>query len=36
MTIEKILKGLFVISTFTWAMMTITLLLSVLFGLGLL
>ena len=35
MTIEKILKGLFVISSFAWAMTTITLLLSVLFGLGL-
>jgi len=36
MTVEKILKGAFVISTFAWVMMTMALLLSVLFGLGLL
>ena len=36
MTVEKILKGAFVISTFAWVMMTMALFLSVLFGLGLL
>ena len=36
MTVEKILKGAFIVSTFAWVMMTMTLLLSVLFGLGLL
>lgn len=36
MTIEKILKGVFVISTFACVMMTITLVLTVIFGLGLL
>lgn len=36
MTIEKILKGAFIVSTFAWVMMTMALLLSVLFGLGLL
>ena len=36
MNIEKILKGAFIISTFAWGMMTMALLISVLFGLGLL
>lgn len=37
MTVEKILKGAFVISTFAWVMMTMALLiLTVVFGLGLL
>ena len=36
MNIEKILKGAFVLSTFAWIMMTITLVLTVIFGLGLL
>jgi len=36
MNIEKILKGAFILSTFAWGMMTITLVISVLFGLGLL
>lgn len=36
MTVEKILKGAFVISTFAWVMMTMTLILTVVFGLGLL
>jgi hypothetical protein len=36
MTVEKILKGAFVISTFAWVMMTMTLILTVIFGLGLL
>lgn len=36
MNIEKILKGVFILSTFAWGMMTVTLVLSVLFGLGLL
>ena len=36
MTIEKILKGAFIVSTFAWVMMTMALLLSVLLGLGLL
>lgn len=36
MTVEKILKGAFIVSTFAWVMMTMALLLSVLFGLGLL
>ena len=36
MTVEKILKGAFVISTFAWVMMTMALILTVVFGLGLL
>ena len=36
MTIEKILKGAFIVSTFAWVMMTMTLILTVVFGLGLL
>ena len=36
MTIEKILKGAFIVSTFAWVMMTMTLILTVIFGLGLL
>ena len=36
MTVEKILKGVFIISTFAWVMMTTTLILTVIFGLGLL
>jgi len=31
MAIENILKGLFILSTFVWAMMTITILVSALF-----
>lgn len=33
---KKLLRGVFVLSTFAWVMMTMALLLSVLFGLGLL
>lgn len=36
MTVEKILKGAFIVSTFAWGMMTMTLILTVVFGLGLL
>ena len=36
MHIEKILKGAFIISTVTWTMMTLALLLTVLFGIGVL
>ena len=36
MTVEKLLKGAFVLSTFVWGMMTLALLLLVLFGVGLL
>jgi hypothetical protein len=36
MTVEKILKGAFIVSTFAWVMMTMTLVLTVIFGLGLL
>ena len=36
MTVEKILKGAFIVSTFAWVMMTMTLILTVIFGLGLL
>ncbi|CAB4222388.1 hypothetical protein UFOVP1655_92 [uncultured Caudovirales phage] len=36
MTVEKILKGAFIVSTFAWVMMTMTLILTVVFGLGLL
>jgi hypothetical protein len=36
MEIEKVLKGVFVLSTFAWAMTTVFLLISVLFGLGVL
>lgn len=36
MEIEKVLKGAFVLSTFIWSMTTVFLLISVLFGLGIL
>jgi hypothetical protein len=36
MKIEKLVKGAFVLSTFTWSMVTVFLLIKVLFGLGVL
>ena len=36
MEIEDLLKGMFVLSTFAWAMTTAFLLISVLFGIGVL